>query len=118
MPNQQCQSTEDKLFATHTHTTIVQPFFQYHPGELVPEEDFWTSWCTGRLTEADTLTIRLGATPSRPTSAHLHHPPIYYRLDALPAAQPTVSDNNNASKWTYYQRALVTHAELDGDDIE
>jgi len=26
---------------------------------------------------ADTLTIRLGATPSGLTSAHLHHPPYY-----------------------------------------
>ena len=50
--------------------------------------------CKGRLTEADTPTIQLGATPSVLTSAHLHHPPIFYRLDALPAAQqptPTVS---------------------------
>jgi len=61
---------------THTHTTVLWLFFQDHPGELVPEENFWTLWCKGRLTEADTLTIRLGATPSRLTSAHLHHPPF------------------------------------------
>jgi len=24
------------------------------PGEAVPEENFWTLWCKGRLTEADT----------------------------------------------------------------
>jgi len=48
--------------------------FRDHPGEPVPEENFWTSWCRGRLTEADTLTIRLGATPSGLTSAYLHHP--------------------------------------------
>ena len=48
-----------------------------HPGEPVPEENFWTLWCKGRLTEADTPTIRLGATPSRLTSAHLHHPPFF-----------------------------------------
>ena len=61
---------------THTdrHTTILLPFFQDHPGEPLPEENFWTSWCKGRLTEADTPTIRLGATPSGLTSAHLHHP--------------------------------------------
>jgi len=35
-------------------------------------------------TEADTQTIRLGATPSRTS------PPFFYRPDALPAAQPTV----------------------------
>jgi len=60
----------------------------------VPEENFWTLWCKGRLTEADTLTIRLGATPSGLTSAHLHHPFIFYRLDALPVAQPTVAKHS------------------------
>jgi len=52
----------------HTTTTVLLPFFQDHPGEPVPEENFWTLWCKGRLTEVDTLTIRLGATPSRLTS--------------------------------------------------
>jgi len=59
---------------THTHTTVLRPVFRDHPGEPVPEENFWTLWCKGRLTEANTLTIRLGATPSGLTSAHLHHP--------------------------------------------
>jgi len=62
-----------------------------HPGEPVPEENIWTLSCKGRLTDTDTLTIRLGATPSRLTSAHLHHPHMFYEADALPAAQPTVS---------------------------
>jgi len=52
----------------HTHTTVLRPFFRDHPGEPVPEENFWILWCKGRLTEADTLTIRLGATPSGLTS--------------------------------------------------
>jgi len=66
--------------------------FRDHPGEPLPEENFRTLWCKGRLTETDTLTIRLGATPSRLTSTHLHNsPPIFYRPDALPAAQPTLS---------------------------
>jgi len=38
--------------STHTHTTILWPFFRHHPGEPVPEENFWTIWCKGRLTEA------------------------------------------------------------------
>jgi len=34
----------------------------------------------------------MGATPSGlVTSAHLHHPPYFYRPDVLPAAQPTAS---------------------------
>jgi len=45
----------------HNHFTAL---FRDHPGEPVPEENFWTLWCKGRLTEANTPTIRLGATPS------------------------------------------------------
>jgi len=82
------------IFSTTT-TTILWPFFRHHPGESVPEENFWTLWCKGRLTEADTLNIRLGATPTGLSSAHLHHHPIFFtgRINALPAAQPTVSEH-------------------------
>ena len=72
---------------TAHHTTILRPFFRNHPGKAVPEENFCTLWCKGRLTEADTD----HPAPSRSTSAHLHHPLIFYRPDVLPAAQPTVS---------------------------
>jgi len=86
-------SSNAVLLPIYTHTTtILRPFFQDHPGEPVPEENFWTLWCKRRLTEADTPTIRLGTTPYGLTSAHLHHlPHIFYRPDALPAAQPTAS---------------------------
>jgi len=36
------------------YTTVLRPFFGDHPGEPVQEENFWTLWCKGRLTEADT----------------------------------------------------------------
>ena len=82
----------DCYITHHHHHNHFTALFRYHPGEPVPEENFfWTLWCKGRLTEANTPTIRLGATPSGLTSAHLHHLPIFYRPDALPAAQPTVS---------------------------
>jgi len=40
----------------------------------------------GRLTEADTSTIRLGVTPSGLSSAHLQHPPHFFtgRMPFLP----------------------------------
>jgi len=50
----------------HYTTTVLRLFFRDHPGDLVPEENFWTLWCKGRLTEADTLTIQLGTTLSGP----------------------------------------------------
>ena len=77
------------------HTT-PQPFYGPFSGTTqvsrCQKSNFWTLWCKGRLAEADIPTIWLGATPSRLTSAHLHHQPqIFYRPDALPAAQPTMS---------------------------
>jgi len=88
--------------ASTTSTTILRLFFWDHLGEPVPEENFWTLWCRGRLTEADTLTIWLGATPSGLTSVHLQHPPCFYGPHAFPAAQPTVSKHwrqEPASTW-------------------
>jgi len=87
-------SSQDTSYTTttipHHTTTILRLFFRDHPGEPEPEENFWTLLCKERLTEADTLTIRLSATPSGLTSDHLHHlPHIFYRPVALPAAQPT-----------------------------
>ena len=57
----------------HHHHSRFTALFRDHPGDPLPDENFWTLWCKGRLTEADTLTIQLGATPSGPISAHLHH---------------------------------------------
>jgi len=67
------ECTDENTTTTPHTTTVLWPFFQDNPGELVPEENFWTLWCKGRLIEADTLTIWLHATPSGLTSAHLHH---------------------------------------------
>jgi len=73
-------------------TTVLRPIFRDHPGEPMPEENFWTLWCKGRLTEADTPTIQLGATPSGPTSVHLHHPSQSHFLQAgCPSCHPTNS---------------------------
>jgi len=54
---------------TTTPQPFCGPFSGTSPGEPMPEENFWTLWCKGRLTEADILTIRLGATTSGLTSS-------------------------------------------------
>jgi len=74
----------------HHTTTVLRPFFRDH--QPVPEENFWTLWCKGRLTEADILTIQLGATPSGLTSAHLHHPPIFFATERLLISKVTPID--------------------------
>jgi len=49
-----------------------------------------------KLTEADTPTIRLGATPSGLTSANLHHPPFFTgRMPFLPTNQQCQSTEGN-----------------------
>ena len=75
----------------HT-TTVLRRFFRDHPGEAVPEENFWTLWCKinrGRHTDhpatAGRHSIRTNQCPPPPS------PHIFYRPDALPAAQPTAS---------------------------
>jgi len=62
---------------TTTRHNRFTALFRDHLGELVPEENFWTSWCKDRLTEADTPTMWLSATPSGLTSANLYHPPFF-----------------------------------------
>ena len=92
-------------------TTVLRPFFRDHPGEPVPEENFWTLWCKGRLTEADTLTIQLGATPSGLISAHLHHPPIFLQA-GCPCCRPTNSVKALKAKVKnvkWYRFALVPY---------
>jgi len=86
----------------HHHNCFMALFFWDHLGEPVPEENFWTLWCKGRLTEADTLTIRLGATPSGLTSAHLHRPPYFLRA-GCPSCRPTNSVKAlKAAIWASY----------------
>ena len=58
---------------THTHTQLF--YGPFSGTTRVSRCQKRTLWCKGRLTEADTPTIWLGATPSGLTSAHLHHPP-------------------------------------------
>jgi len=48
---------------TTTHHNRHMVLFPDHPGETVPEENFWTLWCKGRLTEADTPSGRAPLNP-------------------------------------------------------
>jgi len=45
-------NTTNKLLSSH-HNRFTA-FFRDHPGEPVPEENFWTLWCKGRLTDRQT----------------------------------------------------------------
>ena len=86
--------SSSKLCFNSSVKLLLPPFyspFWDHPGEVVPEENFWTFWCKGRLTEADTdhpagchsiWTNQCSPPPS---------PMAFCRPHALPAAQPTVS---------------------------
>ena len=80
-----------RMLKPHHTRTVLWPFFWDHEGESVPEEDLWTWWCKGRLREADTPTIQLGATPARLSSAHLHHPPCFLQA-WCPSCRPTNRD--------------------------
>ena len=76
---------------------FLRLFLRDHPGKPVPEENFRTLWCNGRLTEADTLTIWLGAAPSGLSSAYLHQLPIFFtgRMPFLSPNQQYQSTEGN-----------------------
>jgi len=81
------------LITSHHRTTatiVLRPLFRNHPGSPVPEENFWTLWCKGRLTEADTPTIRLHGRHSIWTNQCPPPPsPIFFtgRMPFLPPNQ-------------------------------
>jgi len=75
----------------HHHHNHFMAFFPDHPGEPVPEENFWTLWCKGRLTETRHTNHSAGRHSVWTNQCPPPPSPIFYRLDALPAAQPTVS---------------------------
>ena len=56
------------LTTTTITTTVLRPFFRDHRGEPVPEENVWTLWCKGRLTEVDTPTIQTKQCPPSSSS--------------------------------------------------
>ena len=72
------------------------------------EKNLWALWCKGRLTEADTLTIWLGATPSGLTSAHLHHSPSFLQA-GCPSCNPTnIVKALKALKWRKASNILTS----------
>jgi len=82
-----------------------------HLGEPVPEKNFWTLWRKGRLTEADTPTIRLRATPSRLTIAHLHHP-----LCGMPVSQkPKAAEVNQSNSTISITLYCIWHSVITGE---
>jgi len=74
-----------------TTTTVLRPFFRDHPGEPVPEENFWTLWCKGGLPEADTQTIRLHGRHSIQTNQCPRPPSPIFLQAGYPSCGPTNS---------------------------
>ena len=79
-------------YTTHTHTHIQRPFGRDYPGEPVKVKPIWI------LLKQETVSgsgISWATCKSAPRSRQItmptpHHS-VFYRPDALPAAQPTVS---------------------------
>jgi len=84
-----------RILKTYSHTNNrFMALFRDHPGEPLPEENLWTLWCKGRLTEVDT--IRLGATPSGLISAHVYQTQIFTgKMPFLPPNQQRQSTEGN-----------------------
>jgi len=94
-----------------TTTTILWPFFRDHSGESVPEENFWTLWCNGRLTEVDTdhpaghHSIRTNQCPPPPTL-----PFFTGRMPFLPPNQQCQSTKGKqlVMHWKFVKQTCIT----------
>jgi len=66
------------------HTIVLRPFFRNYLGKMMPEEIRLNFMVQGKITLADTPTIRLGTTPS---GLIIDLPPSFphFMPDALPA---------------------------------
>jgi len=69
------------------HHNRFTALFPGPPASAGARKEFLDFVVQGKITEADTPTIRLGTTPSGLTSAHLHHPPIFF-TDWIPFLSP------------------------------
>ena len=88
------KAPETGITDTHTHTPVLRPFFRDYPGRAGTRKvkPIWT------LLKQETVSgsgIRWAICKSAPRSRQIatpapHHS-VFYRPDALPAAQPTAS---------------------------
>ena len=78
---------------THTHPCLTAPFFRDYLGEPVPEGKTNLDFTEARDSECKWHQLaHMQVCNSLPTDNHASTPPLsFYRLDALPATQPTVS---------------------------
>jgi len=80
-----------------------------HPGEPVPEENFWTLWCKGRLTEADTPIS--GWAPLHPDQPVLTCtiPPMFLTgwMPFLPRNQQRQSTEGRSTEGTILGKLLI-----------
>jgi len=61
-------------------------------GQYQKKQLLWIFMEQVRIMEAEAPTVRVGATPTGLMAPHPHNPSkVFYRPDALPAAQPTAS---------------------------
>ena len=89
-------STKATSSSTHTHTPVYQPFVRDYPGGPVKVKPIWI------LLKQETASgsgiswaICKSAPRSRQITTPAPHHSGFYRPDALPAAQPTVSKHIN-----------------------
>jgi len=91
--NSEATAQSQTLRSSKPQPTILRPFFRDHPGEPVPEENFWTLMCKGRLTEADAPTNHPAGRHSIRTN-QCQPPPSIFLQAGCPSCHPTNSVNH------------------------
>jgi len=105
--SQKTTSISQTTFHHHTpHHNRFMALFLGTPSWTNKKRELLDFMVQGRLTQADTPIIRLGATPSGLSSAHLHHPPIFLQA-GCPSCRP--ANSVKALKATNYKLHFNGH---------
>jgi len=96
------RGSSNVVWTSITTTTILRPFFWDNPGEPVPEENFWTLWCKGRLTEADTHT-------DQPAGHHSIRNNQYPLPSSSPMLHGEYHHGEYSGAWTSHAASYVVH---------
>jgi len=85
-----CTWTDNHASTSHTHNRFTA-LFPGPPGWAGVRRQLLDFMVQGKINRGRHIDHPTGHHSIGLTSAHLHHPPIFYRADALSAAKPTVS---------------------------
>jgi len=88
------------ISTTTTTTTVLRPFFWDHPGEPVPEKNFWTFMAQGKINRGRHTDHQAGRRSIRTNQCQPPPSPPYF-TDWMPFLPPNQQRQSTEGKYKY-----------------